>query len=468
MLFSPKAKDSEPFNFERAFTEGSLTPRVLRWLRFSSLASPASSRPGVDQLNFNAFEIEHWLGVKPTGAARALVFFPALLAVLLGILTMVGALSYSGDKPVNLWLIIGLFSVLPLMLTMSSAVAALRLSDTTHPGLVELLSLAAEKTNVGVNAQQLLASEAGRSWLFWNVQLSGLIFQSALIVTFFGLLLFNDIVFGWSSTIVQDAGWVMTFFRYFTLPWQWLMAIPSESLINGSQFYRAEGLQNQSQNAALLGAWWPHIGLAMIVYGLLPKLILVGWLYFRANQALQREVAKSVAIERFFQVRNASVSRNPKMPLSETLAGNGERANKVVENAQTASEILNELHLAEQWLIRWQRNISGEFTVALGLESWQKDEDWLKKNALRWRGEVFVVVDQLQIPTAELTDVIALTKRLNSKVKLCLLVLVADGASSKQSARLLNQQMTWRYYAAENCLKSIFVRGLIRGNHTVN
>ena len=374
-----------------------------------------------------------------------------LLAGVLGGGSMLGALTYSGASPVNLWLMIGLFCFLPLALTLSGALMSTRSAHT--PFLAEFFARLLAKyigaKSAAPKLPPLLVRVSGRAWLIWWLQLAGLVAQLAALVTFVMVLLFNDVAFGWASTIIEQSRWLHGFFAVFTAPWQWLLAPPSELLINASQYFRG----TQTLDVRLLGGWWPHLALAMVAYGVMPKLLLMAWLHYKAKRALVFEVTQGGELGRFFHTVNLQTSQAPKMPPS-------------LDDGPPLSQAVFTLPAGDN-LVAWQRPFVG--VAALGLKRWADDEQWLLTQAPTWGQNLYVLVQEEQTPTAELADTIALIRQFNTKVAITLL-LQTGTVESASAPRHLNQQQSWRFFAAEQrlnlvCTQQLNIEGgvLVRG-----
>lgn len=87
----------------------------------------------------------------------------------------------------------------------------------------------------------------------------------------------TDLAFGWQSTLQLSAEAVHRLVRGISLPWSWLLppdiAAPSLSQIEGSRMVLKDGIYHLS--TADLVAWWPFLLLALIFYGLIPRLFLL-------------------------------------------------------------------------------------------------------------------------------------------------------------------------------------------------
>ncbi len=112
--------------------------------------------------------------------------------------------------------------------------------------------------------------------LFWS-QTAAVAFNVAAIATGVALVTFTDLAFGWSTTLQADPHVVARWVDALSLPWQaWApTAVPDLSLIERSQFFRLDGARvlDASASRALTG-WWAFTILAIVTYGLLPRVVL--------------------------------------------------------------------------------------------------------------------------------------------------------------------------------------------------
>ena len=206
------------------FTQQPLTAGVFDWLFFSeSLNRAAAPIPLHPQPILHPQAIlAQWLAMQPVyghqkQGLRLALTGTLLLAGVLGGGSMLGALTYSGASPVKLWLMIGLFCFLPLALTFSGALMSTRSAHT--PFLAEFFARLLAKyigaKSAAPKLPPLLVRVSGRAWLIWWLQLAGLVAQLAALVTFVMVLLFNDVAFGWASTIIEQSQGLHSFFAIF-------------------------------------------------------------------------------------------------------------------------------------------------------------------------------------------------------------------------------------------------------------
>jgi len=113
-------------------------------------------------------------------------------------------------------------------------------------------------------------------------------FAGALLVAW-SLVAFTDLAFGWSTTLDLDSADVHGFFALLAWPWAaWLpAALPDLNLTEASQYLRLAGAETSKGEAMRLGQWWPFVLMVMLCYGLLPRLLLLGFGTWRVHQAIR-------------------------------------------------------------------------------------------------------------------------------------------------------------------------------------
>jgi hypothetical protein len=112
--------------------------------------------------------------------------------------------------------------------------------------------------------------------LFWS-QTAAVAFNAAAIGIGVALVTFTDLAFGWSTTLQADPHVIARWVDALSLPWRaWApAAVPDLSLIERSQFFRLDGARVLGLDASrTLTGWWAFTILAIVTYGLLPRLAL--------------------------------------------------------------------------------------------------------------------------------------------------------------------------------------------------
>lgn len=253
------------------------TPRetLLRWL--------ASLRRGHEGLTLGqrvsrAHVVANWLvffGFGSIGAGAAMA-----------------VLRFTGDHPINVLVVLAVFVLLQL-LTLAVTVAAF-LWSRFSPGFLAQLPLMAlirkliirlaGPRDVGrLFARRTLYEGVERWLLFRTVQLGAVGFNAAAVVTFMGAVALTDLAFAWSTTLRLGADGFLQFCQTLAAPWApWLPeAVPTRDLIHATQYYRLDAAYVHApvgvrvEDAAAAGGWWPFLLMCLLVYGLLPRLVLL-------------------------------------------------------------------------------------------------------------------------------------------------------------------------------------------------
>ncbi len=217
-------------------------------------------------------------------AATALVCVAGLV---LGLAACAGALAYDGSRPVNILAFLGALVGLPLVLLLLSLVLLPERVGWFRPlqSLVSGLSVgqwasvwvrrrAAGDTLFGWLSRARSRRYAKWQALLWS-QCFGVAFFVGCLTSLLVLVAVSDVAFGWSSTLDLDparlAGWV----RAVSAPWRELVpnAAPDAELVAQSRFFRLDAVRDV--DAAVWGGWWPFVAMVLLVYGLLPRLVML-------------------------------------------------------------------------------------------------------------------------------------------------------------------------------------------------
>ncbi|MFK7787900.1 MAG: DUF2868 domain-containing protein, partial [Phycisphaeraceae bacterium] len=93
--------------------------------------------------------------------------------------------------------------------------------------------------------------------------------NAAAVTTFVYLVFFSDLELGWSTTLDVEPGQFHQVVHGIALRWSWQAALtPSLELVEQSRYFRGTAFEPANR-----GAWWPFVLTAMLVYGLLPRVV---------------------------------------------------------------------------------------------------------------------------------------------------------------------------------------------------
>ena len=218
----------------------------------------------------------------------------AAVGSITGVVVALAAFAYDGSEPVNVVRLLALLVGVQLVLLALTLV----LLPGRVPGLRHvqdlLTALNPGAWAVGVYAKIARASPAAArlfelhaprpaarrfvKWqlLYWS-QAAAVMFNLAALVTAILLVTFSDLAFGWSTTLEVDTAMVSRIVQAIASPWASFapLAVPSPELVEQSQFFRLERADIAGGSPRALGAWWPFTVLALMIYGLLPRLLVL-------------------------------------------------------------------------------------------------------------------------------------------------------------------------------------------------
>jgi len=233
-------------------------------------------------------------------------------------------LAYSGTTPVNVlhFLVLFVFSQVGLAAILLARAALVRFGLGSVPRsllvrtlgtiLLSLLTRLLRRASRHFSGEQRLSIEAtlGRLqagtvtmpllfyWpLFQLLQLTGVCFNLGLLATTFFRISVSDLAFGWQSTLQFSAQSLHSFVSWMALPWGWLFpegtGYPSLTEIEGSRIILKEGITHL-QTPDLI-SWWPFLLLSIVVYGLVLRLLLMGFGWLQQRRASRHPVFTSPA-----------------------------------------------------------------------------------------------------------------------------------------------------------------------------
>lgn len=131
--------------------------------------------------------------------------------------------------------------------------------------------------------QRLLQRKHQDDWslqVFYLAQKLALSFSIACSLALIFSLLFSDIHFVWRSTLLS-AEQIFPVLKSIALPWWFLEAAqPLQSLLEQTRDSR---LVAPAEDVAY-GAWWPFLLMAQLCYGVMPRLISLGWARFQLQR----------------------------------------------------------------------------------------------------------------------------------------------------------------------------------------
>ena len=322
-----------------------------------------------------------------------------LVAFLVGLVAMSGFLLASDRALVNVFLLLLLFVFLPLLTALIAAWAMFR-SLRGSPAPVFALNPARFVARYALPDWRHLKQNSAvvRLLLFKYSQEFGALFAVGVLISFVGLLAFNDFSFVWGSTFAFSDALVTRFSSMLALPWSGLLssATVSPDIIADTR-YHATQLDLGQMSADSRRAWWPFLFMCLAVYSLLPRSLL--WLVSR--RAYRREIGRA-----FLSSPGASsVLARMRTPVVSTQADDEDHV-----DAQVQAVVCD----AGAVLLEWAGAMSladvvieVEHRLQAGLGSPADDLDAIETINRLQPTHLMVAVKAWEPPMADLADVLA-------------------------------------------------------------
>ncbi|MDA1275640.1 MAG: DUF2868 domain-containing protein [Verrucomicrobia bacterium] len=109
------------------------------------------------------------------------------------------------------------------------------------------------------------------------MQAFGVAFNVGVIVATLAMVIFSDRAFGWQSAVQFEAESVHAFVETVAIPWKWAVpdgsGVPTLDEIRGTRIILKDGMSALATER--LVSWWPFLCLAVCVYGLVPRVVLM-------------------------------------------------------------------------------------------------------------------------------------------------------------------------------------------------
>ena len=283
-----KIKEQPAKPWRKWFTgkEGRKRNKILLWL------SHVMDDDGSSEIREKSKTIEN--GVKWLGVGIVLI------GLVLGVSAAAAVFHYDGTTPINILPAIFLFVVLPLAFLIYFIILALRdsklgegyfgksstkLNRTASPGFIQNKLM--NKLSGGRRLQA--ESEAGNmeklriaytpfvKWKlrYWT-QLSAIFYMLGALGWLTLKIATTDLAFSWSTTLNISPNTMNAFTSVIAAPWSaWVPAASIDlETIELTQYYRAgQSALPQGAEASDMGRWWGFLLMAMVCYGLFPRII---------------------------------------------------------------------------------------------------------------------------------------------------------------------------------------------------
>ncbi len=351
----------------------------------------------------------------PSNFPSSIPFWLWSLAFAAGIALAAASLNYAPNGRLNiLWLWL-LWAGLPLLGSLGSLLALV--AGQGQPWLFRWRQ----------HRLQWHPAPAERARMLLILQQLWLVLGAGLLLTYLALLVFTDLAFGWSSTLIARSEQIAGLLQGIAAPWAWVWpgATPTLELIDATRYLRIDPGAGETQRA---GDWWQFLLASLLVYNLLPRLLLAAVITLGLRWRGQQQV----------QVRAPALAKAP------------------VESASTAEDLLANWQTVPVlgWEIAAAPSVSAPpvsapflspLALRLGLAAWQQDEQSFKQfldtapERLCWQ------VNAQRSPVAELSDLIHMARQAGVRQQALLVITPAATAPERHIA-------SWRAFASRQQL----------------
>jgi hypothetical protein len=352
-----------------------------------------------------------------------------IFTFILGFISGVGLLSYSGHEPVNVIYFIAMVVFLPLFTMILSLFSMFR-ANSIRSMLVhispafwmeKILRLLPNKMENSLNELQINPLLA--NWIvIKRSQIIALAFSFGLLFALLGVVATQDIAFAWSTTLSIEPEEFHTFLETLSFPWKdfYPAALPSVELIEQSQYYRLGDKLSAEMihNASKLGEWWKFLVFATFFYAILLRFAIYLLSEFGLNRAIKKSFLTLDGVEKLLNDMNE--------PIISTHANENERQfiQRSTAYAQTIFSLDASYDSVQGWAIPKEnlllvsesmKVISPKLFEVGGANTLDEDMEIIYNS----HGEVLLYVKSWEPPTMDFIDYLEGLVRSVDKVIVC-------------------------------------------------
>ena len=262
-------------------------------------------------------------------------YFLVFFGLLMGGTTAVTVLSYDGSNPVNLVHFLAVFvgvQLLTLLFFLTNLLPTFLKKNLPGNGncynfIRELNYLFSRLTgkifsHLPNNKFSKLLSDLQQlkirqklygtveKWLVFSLtQRFSLAFTFGALCSCLYLISFSALAFAWNTTLQISSKMFHKIVSLIAFPWSAFYpdGLPSMDLVEASRYFRLNGeyivspTHHDVPQAAAVGGWWLFLVLALIFYGLLPRIILFSFVILKLKIVLAKLPLNSADLESLFK-----------------------------------------------------------------------------------------------------------------------------------------------------------------------
>ncbi len=144
-------------------------------------------------------------------------------------------------------------------------------------------------------SSSMIPHDVLKSLIFIRLQQGSLALLFGTLLALFMTLLGKYVSFGWESTIL-DASYMQSVVNAIALPWSGYLpsAVPSIEMIQGSDYSNPLMASQSVEKSLISQSWYKFLALALLFYGVAPRLILLCLAHKIYDKALRKNILDAV------------------------------------------------------------------------------------------------------------------------------------------------------------------------------
>ncbi len=323
-----------------------------------------------------------------------------------------GLISYSGQKPINIFHFLFVGVLFPLFTLLLNIIAMIKDKSVHSEFLLKIspafwldkLVESFPSFKINFKFEPLILN-----WLILNrIQLLTISFLSGILVSLIVSVISKDLAFGWSSTLNISPKELYDFFQTISLPWSWLChcGSPSLELIEKSQFFRLGGKLSKEyiSHARLLGNWWQFLVFAIIFWGIFPRIILLFITKYFLNRAIDKSYLQNTKSKALLHNMNTQIVKTQADTKENSLPKNNNFINaESLDNSNISTIIGWAIDKNRLDIVLDYQNIKPKFTfLAGGNNTLEEDNEILHS----LQEDPTIIIKSWEPPTNEFLDFI--------------------------------------------------------------
>ncbi len=347
------------------------------------------------------------------------------LALVVGFVSGVGLLSYSGKAPVNLIYFLSVSVVLPLLTMFLSIISIFGISKE-HNSILHLSPaywleriFALFFAKRGDTKQPKIEPRVLNYLVLQRAQLLALFFSIGLLIALLFKVTTSDIAFAWSTTLQIKSQSFHSFLSLLAYPWHWFApsALPTLDVVAHSHYFRLGGRLDAHMiaNAGELGVWWRFLAMATLCYAIIPRVFLYIFVSIRLKGVLKNSMINMDGIKSVLQQMDTPVIKSRATEAESAYTFEQNSYSRVVDNASGRYDISLgwAIDVKEVCLLDDMFDIQSDKCMLLGGAN-TTDED--SKIIEQCSGDVIVYVKSWEPPTMDWSDMIEHLAKVAKKI----------------------------------------------------